>query len=204
MSNINDWNNSSENCHVSLKATFVLLVVGQQKPRPKFKTKDHQDALSKRLVMCKEGEILHKCRITQGLIWKLKGAAPRNKTKVLAKLVIGGQIDAVSLLQFVCKSSSGGVTPYRWRNGAAKGKTPQSTALLFGPIHDEITETLCSEINGDMVRKAALQTKGAGGPMGIQANGFHRIIARKSYKQSSSCPGLCVHNVWILAPSNLL
>ena len=37
-----------------------------------------------------------------------------------------------------------------------------------------------------MVRKAALRTKGAGGPSGIDANGFLRIMASKSFKQSSS------------------
>ena len=44
-SHINDWNNSSDNCHVSLKAAFVCLAVGLQKPGPKSKGKDHQDAL---------------------------------------------------------------------------------------------------------------------------------------------------------------
>ena len=47
MSHINDWNNSSDNCHVSLKAAFVLLAAGLQKPGPKSKAKDHQDALAK-------------------------------------------------------------------------------------------------------------------------------------------------------------
>lgn len=37
-----------------------------------------------------------------------------------------------------------------------------------------------------MVRQAALQTKGARGPSGIDANGFRRNIASKSFKQSSS------------------
>ena len=37
-----------------------------------------------------------------------------------------------------------------------------------------------------MVRQVALRTKGAGGPSGIDANGFRRIIASKSFKQSSS------------------
>ena len=59
-------------------------------------------------------------------------------------------------------------------------------SLHFGPIDDAIPETLYSEINGDMVRQAALRTKGAGGPLGIDANSFCRIIASKFFKQSSS------------------
>ena len=36
-----------------------------------------------------------------------------------------------------------------------------------------------------MVRDAALRTKGSGGPSGIDANGFKRVLASKSYKKSS-------------------
>ena len=41
-------------------------------------------------------------------------------------------------------------------------------------------------INGEMVRQAALRTKGVGGPSGVDANGFRRILACKSFKQSST------------------
>ena len=37
-----------------------------------------------------------------------------------------------------------------------------------------------------MVWQAALRTKETGGPSGIDANGFRRIMASKSFKQSSS------------------
>ena len=36
-----------------------------------------------------------------------------------------------------------------------------------------------------MIRQAALKTKGSGGPSNIDANGFRRILACKSFKQSS-------------------
>lgn len=192
-SHINDWNNSSDNYHVSLKAAFVLLAVGLQKPGPKSKAKEHQDALSKRLVLWREGEIsklLRECRMIQGRIGKLKGSAPPDKSKVFAKLVLEGQINAA--LRFVSESSSGGVltlTDDVMAQLKEKHPDPQPAklgSLLFGPIDDEFPETLYSEINGDMIRQAALQTKGAGGPSGIDANGFRRILACKSFKQSSS------------------
>ena len=37
-----------------------------------------------------------------------------------------------------------------------------------------------------MVRQAALRTKGSGGPSVVDANGFKRMFACKSFKQSSS------------------
>ena len=192
-SHINDWNNSSDNCHVSLEAAFVLLAVGLQKPGPKSKAKDHQDALAKRLILWREGEIsklLRECRIIQRRIGKLIGSASPDKTKVFAKLVLEGQINAA--LRFVNESSSGGVLPLTddvMAQLKEKHPNPQPTklgSLLFGPIDDEVPETLYSKINGEMVRQAALRTKGAGGPSGIDANGFRRIMASKSFKQSSS------------------
>ena len=70
---INDWNSGSDNQHISLKAAFVLLAVGLQKPSPKSKAKDHQDVLSKRLILWRQDEInklLREGRIIQGrLCW---------------------------------------------------------------------------------------------------------------------------------------
>ncbi|KAL9957248.1 hypothetical protein ACROYT_G038862 [Oculina patagonica] len=42
------------------------------------------------------------------------------------------------------------------------------------------------QIDGDMIREAALRTKGSGGPSGVDANGFKRILACKSFKKSSA------------------
>ena len=46
--------------------------------------------------------------------------------------------------------------------------------LLRGPVQD-IPDSLFLEINGKMIRDAALKTKGSGGPSGVDANGFKRI-----------------------------
>ena len=46
---INGWNSGSDNQHICLKAAFVLLPLGLQKPNAKSKAKDHQDVLSKRI-----------------------------------------------------------------------------------------------------------------------------------------------------------
>ena len=80
---------------MSLKAAFVLLAAGLQKLGPKSKAKDNQDALAKRLVLWREGEINklpRECRIIQGRIGKLKGSASPDKTKVFAKLVLEAKL----------------------------------------------------------------------------------------------------------------
>ena len=94
---INDSNSGSDNQHISLKAAFVLLAVGLQKPSPKSNVKDHQDVLSKRLILWRQGEInklSREGRITvQCRIGKLKASEPPDRSKVFAKLVLEGQIN---------------------------------------------------------------------------------------------------------------
>lgn len=54
---INDWNKKTEMQHIALKAAIVLLALGLQKPSRQSKAKDHQECLSRRLTLWKEGEI---------------------------------------------------------------------------------------------------------------------------------------------------
>ena len=46
---------------------------------------------------------------------------------------------------------------------------------LHGPVQ-EIPESIYLEINGEMIREAALRTKRSSGPSGVDANGFKRIL----------------------------
>ena len=50
---------------------------------------------------------------------------------------------------------------------------------------EDIPDSVNQGINGELVREAALRTKGSGGPSGVDANGFKRILACKSFKRSS-------------------
>ena len=47
-------------------------------------------------------------------------------------------------------------------------------------------ESVYSEVSGVMIREAALRTKGAGGPSGVGANGYKRLLACKSFEKSSA------------------
>ena len=50
---------------------------------------------------------------------------------------------------------------------------------------EDIPDLVYQKINGELVREAALRTKGSGGPSGVDANGFKRNWACKSFKRSS-------------------
>ena len=57
-------------------------------------------------------------------------------------------------------------------------------SVLFGPVED-VPAILYQQINGEMVREAALRTKGSSGPSDGDSNGFKRMLACKSFKKSS-------------------
>ena len=108
--------------------------------------------------------MLREGRMFQGRIGKLKTFDQPEKFKIFAKLVLEGQIN--SALRFLSETSTGGVLELTDDVMAQlKEKHPnlQPTtlgSLLFGPINDDIPESVYSEINGEMIREAALRTKG--------------------------------------------
>ena len=61
----------------------------------------------------------------------------------------------------------------------------QLGSLLFGPVLD-IPDVIYQKIDGEMVREAASRTKGSGGPCGVDALGFRRILSSRFFKQSSA------------------
>ena len=190
---INKWNNGSEMEFIALKVAIVLLALCLQKPGPKWKSKDHQDCLAKRLVLWKKGKddtILREGRMIQRCLGDSRRATdPPNRAKIFANLVMTGQVNLA--LRYLSDDQGGGILPLSddvMEQLKEKHPEPQGFQLgspLFGPIKD-IPHTLYYEINGDMVRDATLRTKGSGGPSGVDANGFRRILTCKSFKRSGT------------------
>ena len=95
-----------------------------------------------------------------------------------------------SAMRFLNDDISGGVLPLtddvmlQLRERHPEAQRAKLKVLLRGPVQD-IPDSLFFEVNGEMIRDAALKTKGSGGPSGVDANGFKRILACKSFKHSS-------------------
>ena len=189
---ITEWNNASHAQHIALKAAIVLLATVLQKPSMKSKAKDHQECLTKRLALWKEGEIeslLREGRSIQKRILKTKRAKPPDKAKIFAKLVMQGQIN--SALRYLSEDNCRGVLPLtddvmrQLHEKHPEAQDAKLGSILFGPV-EEVHDSLYQQIDGEMIREAALRTKGSGGPSGVDANGFKRILTCKSFKKSSA------------------
>ena len=153
---------------IALKVVIVLLALCLQKPSPKLK--DHQDCLPKRLVLWKKGEvntILREGRMIQRHLGNSRRATdPPNRAKIFANLVMTGQVN--SALRYLSDDQGGGIFPLsddvmeQWKEKHPEPQGIELGSLLFGPIKDSVL-TLYYEINEDMVRDAALRTKGSCG-----------------------------------------
>ena len=99
---------------IALKAAIVPLVVGLQKPSQKSNAKDHQECLSRRLVLWKEREVdklLREERMIQKRLSNSRKVDPLNAGRVSANLVMSGQIN--SALRYLSENDreGGGVLP---------------------------------------------------------------------------------------------
>ena len=155
---------------------------------------EHQECLEKRLTLWRNGEIeslLREGRMIQRRLSKSNKNDPPNKARIFAKLVMEGQIN--SALRYLSEHDSGGVLPLtdvvvrQLKEKHPDAQRAKLGSLLFGPVED-IPDSVYQEINGELVREAALRTKGSGGPSGVDAKGFKRILACKSFKRSSINP----------------
>ena len=108
-----------------------------------------------------------------------------------------GQIN--SALRYLSENDGGGVLPLtddvtqQLREKHPEAQEAKLDSLMFGPAED-IPDSIYHQINGEMIREAALRTKGPGGPSGVDAVDFRRILACNSFKRSSAnlCDSLSI------------
>ena len=64
-------------------------------------------------------------------------------------------------------------------------RKPVWVLCFFGPV-EGVPVSIYQQINGEIVRYATLRTEGSGGPSGVDANGFQRILASNVFKKSGT------------------
>ena len=107
---------------------------------------------------------------------------------VFANLVMSGKIN--SALRYLSEND-GGVLPLTddvMAQLREKHPNPQEARLgplLFGPV-EGVPVSIYQQINGEIVQYATLRTEGSGGPSGVDANGFQRILASNVFKKSGT------------------
>ena len=175
-----------------MKVVSILPNLLLQKPAANSKAKDHTEALVKRIQMWNEGNILdllRDCRTIQNKLKMGKKRSPDDVNRVFSKLVFEGKIGAA--LKFLDENAEDAVLPstptviekLKLLHPPAAKILPHT--LLQGPLN-QLSPTNFASINEQEVMKAAMRTKGSGGPSLLDAKQWRRIltsqISRKKEK----------------------
>ena len=185
---VKHFNEQSKQSVVALKACMVLPALLLQKPSRASKAKDHSLKLEKRLTMWREGNILDLLKegreIQKRLIASHSKRNDDQNAKIFARLILQGKVNAA--LRYLDENGNSGVLSLtqevlqELREKHPKPAKVQPHTLLMGPI-DEVSPALFDQIDEEMIFKAAMHTKGAGGPSNFDADQYRRILCSKNF-----------------------
>ena len=159
-----------------------------QKPSKMSKSREHLDALERRLQVWERGEIKSLLLEAEDIQQRLRSNDdPKNIANVLKKfpkLMEKGNLNGV--LKLSTSSMTNGIFPIDEKTlYSLKRKHPQSQpayektlingeSLVMHPI-------IFGDINEELVRKAAIRTKGGSSLSGLDANGWRKMLTSKVF-----------------------
>jgi len=189
---------------IALKACTVMSVLLLQKPFYTSKSKDHCACLERRLLTWKEGDIRNLLEEGRALQSRLSKSYPSGRenpdrlARTFSRLMFQGKINtALQLLSQKGKSRGVLRAADRIEDNAQEmvldilklkhpPAEPVSPDALIKADADPpaVPPVIFEQITGSSIRSAALRTKGAAGPSGIDAHGWRRLCT--DYAQHSS------------------
>ena len=188
---VKQFNQQTKLNGVALKTLMILPTLLLQKPARNSKAKQHLASLQRRMESWKKGnleELLKETRHIQSG-FKPKGGTNGNSeslSKRFSKFMTEGKVAAA--LKLLDQSSSSGLLPLTEEVMCQlEDKHPPPAPiigdpLLRGPI-DNVPDCFFDSIDEQLILKAAKDTKGAGGPSGLDADQYRRIICSKNFNR---------------------
>ena len=172
---IKQFNSDSDLNSVALKAFMVLPTLILQKPSATSKSKEHSEAIERRLALWKQGYInllLKEVRLFQGkFVNSKKPGKVEDISKAFSKLVLQGKLTAA--MKLLDNESSSGLldlSPDVLLD--LQDKHPEAAdiadeSLLHGPI-GYIPPNVYDLIDEESIYNSASKTKGSAGPSGME------------------------------------
>ena len=191
---LSHYNSDSSIKKQALKLLMILPCLLLQKVHSKAKTRENNNALRRRLDLWKQGKLEDLLSEAMAIQERLSDAHPQNgrafdKARLFRQKMENGHIrPAARLLE---KRESTEILPST-KETLEKIKEkypPPSTATKEALLDGERKHphpVIFSAITGDMVRKAAIETKGAAGPSGMDANAWRKLLTSRKFPSSSS------------------
>ena len=192
---IDAWNDDINGLNgIALKAAMVMPSVLLQKPNQKSTSKENADHLKRRLEWWDAGDfekIMDEARTVQQRMkqhFKSKIESQQSISKKFANFMMKGQVQAA--IRLLDEAETKGIADL---NGdvlnTLKSQHPDSQpaspeTLMQG--EPQIPNPIIYEsIDASVIQKAALHTKGAAGPSGMDANGWRRILISRNFGKTT-------------------
>ena len=185
-----DQFNRDTNLHrIALKVFMILPNLLLQKPSKQSKAKEHNVKLGERLQLWKDGDI--KSLVNEGrtiqkrIINTNKKRSEPDVTRIFSKLMMEGKVSAA--IKFLSENNDHGVLPASEETVnelMLKHPSPaliHADTLLEGPLNIP-GKSYFDNINGDLIKQAARQTKGAPGPSKLDADQFKNMLISNKFK----------------------
>ena len=183
------WNEDAPLSICVLKLCMIMPAVLLQKPSRKSTAKQHGQYLRRRMDLWEEGKFGELLKEGRAIQEKLKQPMKRIENyeelaKKFAKLMMEGKVHAA--LRLLDKRAADGVinmTEEVFRELQKlhpDGKEAKDEILLTGevPFFDPV---IFSNIDESSIASAAIRTRGAAGPSGMDADQWRRILISKNY-----------------------
>ena len=191
---------------IALKAAMTMPSLLLQKPCASSKAKDHVKCLERRLHLWFAGDM--DSLVLEGRIIQqhLTRTAPKHHnqqdrlTRTFARLMFEGKVRAA--LRLLSQHDSVGVlnldqeingVPVReiLKDKHPPAQTANPSTLLPTSAHTvDFHPVLFEQVNGDMIRSAALQVNGSAGPSGVDAMGWRRMCTAFHGASKDLCDAL--------------
>ena len=185
---LDQFNGDTKLKPVSVTTFMVLPSLLLQKPSRQSKAKEHAAKLDGCLQLWREENItslLNEGRTIQKRLGNSKMRTEADVSRIFAKLMMEGKVSAA--IKFLSENNDSGVLPAddeTIRELQAKHPSPatiQPGSLLQGLLN-QLQDSYFDNINEDIIRIAAKQTRGAAGPSKMDADQFRNILVNKKFK----------------------
>lgn len=176
-------------CEVALKIVMVMPGILLQKPCKKTTAKQHTEYLNKRLNLWESGDFDTLLREARGIQERMKKNKhkfqdPDHINRIFTRHMLQGKVHAA--LRVLQKSSASGIAEMSEDTMRELEKlhpiAEQAAGItLIGGEIPYFDPVIFSNIDEASISKAALKTRGAAGPSGLDADGWRRMLVSKNF-----------------------
>jgi hypothetical protein len=177
---------------ISMKAMAIMSHLLLQRPHAHSTSHENKQHLSRRMELWQSGDIpslLREARVLQSLFQQHNrgGLFQNDITRRFTNLMLVGKVNAA--IRLVTEQGKGGVLPLSHDVQVALQKKhppaqPANPDVLLSGCLQDLHPIRFAGITADIIRQCALQTRGAAGPSGADADQWRQMCV--SFKEVSS------------------